>query len=71
MEKKYWLINVAGKHGYSFVVCGELEDADVAIDAALEAELFNYEEDAYYATAEEADENDIKQFTEWKCCHEV
>ena len=35
-----------------------------SIEAASEANLFNDEEDADYATAEEASEYDIKHFTE-------
>lgn len=71
MEKKYWLINVVGNHGYSFMVCGELEDEDEAIDAAFDEDLFESADDANYATAEEADENDIKHFTEGGYCYEI
>ena len=71
MEKKYWLINVLGKDGYSFMVSGELENEDIALDAAFQADLFESRDDADSAIADEADENDIKQFNEWGCCYEV
>ena len=64
MEKSYWLINVSGRHGYSMVVHGEIDDDYEAIETASKANLFNDEEDADYATAEEASEYDIKHFTE-------
>lgn len=56
MEKSYWLINVSGRHGYSMMVHGEIDDDYEAIEAASEANLFN--------DAEEASEYDIKHFTE-------
>ena len=64
MEKSYWLINVIGRYGYSMMVHGEIDDYYEAIEAASKANLFNDEEDADYATAEEASEYDIKHFTE-------
>ena len=64
MEKSYWLINVSGRHGYSVMIHGEINDDYEAIEATSEANLFNDEEDADYATAEEASEYDIKRFTE-------
>ena len=64
MEKSYWLINVLGKHGYSMMVHGEIDDDCEAIEAASKANLFNDEEDADYAVAEEASEYDIKHFAE-------
>ena len=64
MEKSYWLINVSGRHGYSVMIHGEIGDDYEAIEATSEANLFNDEEDADYATAEEASEYDIKRFTE-------
>jgi len=53
------------------MVHGELENEEIALDAAFKADLFENRDDADGAIAEEADENDIKQFSEWKCCHEV
>ena len=71
MNKKYWLINVSGKHGYSMMVYCEAEDEDEAVEMAADANLFNDEEDAEYAYAEEASEYDIKHFTEFNMVKEI
>lgn len=71
MGKTYFLINVLGKDGYSFLVHGDFDSDEQAIDNAFEAGLFNDKADADCAIAEEADDNDIKQFTDWGCCYEL
>ena len=68
---QHYLINVPGKKGYSFMVCGKFSDEE-AIDRALAADLFNYEDDADYAEVDNlVDESDIKHFTECGCCHRL
>jgi hypothetical protein len=62
MNKKYFLINVLGKHGYSFMIHAAVNDEFAAINAAAENSLFNDEEDAEYAIAEEASDYDIEHF---------
>lgn len=64
MKKNYLLVNVFGKHGYSFMVYGpytENEESKV-IDICLEKDLFQDEEDAECANVVQADENDVKAF---------
>ena len=61
--KKHWLINVGGHNGYSMVVLCEAQDDEEAIYMADKADLFQDEEDAAYAFAEEADEQTIEHFT--------
>ena len=69
--KKYWLINVMGNEGYSMLVrCGAKTDSE-AIDIALDAGLFDNDGDWKIAVAEEADDNTIKHFKEWKLIHEL
>lgn len=62
MSKKYFLINVLGKHGYSFMTYADVKDEEEAIDLAADNGLFNEENDAEYATAEEASDYDIEHF---------
>ena len=67
-SKRIFSINVAGKHGYSFAVkCNATEEADV-VQMAKNAGLFQDDEDAFYATAEditdsEYDINGLKDCT--------
>lgn len=70
-KKKYWLINVAGKDGYSMVVHTSAKSIEEAIDIAADAKLFDSNDDARGAFGEEADEDTIKHFTEWKLVHEL
>lgn len=72
MEKKYYTINIPGKHGYSFMVCGNFEE-DEAVEKALSAGLFEgQEDDAEYAIVDGlVSQNDIDQFKNWGCCHEI
>lgn len=62
---KHFLINVPlRKHGYSFMVKTQDESIDelTVIDAALDAGLFEIDEDAMVAFAEEASQYDIDHF---------
>ena len=69
--KKYWLINVSGHNGYSLMIHAEVSTEEQAINAASDADLFDDSDDAKIATAEEADDNSIKQFKEWNMIHEI
>ena len=52
--KKIFSINVPGRHGYSFgVSCDSSYDEDSVIDLAYDNGLFQDEEDADYAFAED------------------
>lgn len=64
-KRNYLLVNVpAKKHGYTFCVCTEYteNEAEEVINACKAKDLFNDEEDAFYADVVEADENDLKYF---------
>lgn len=69
--KKYWLINVVGIDGYSMLVHCGAQTAEEAIDIALDADLFDSYDDWKISTAEEADDDTIKHFNEWKLTHEL
>lgn len=69
--KKYWLINVIGVVGYSFVVHCGAQTAEEVIDIARDADLFIDYDDWKIASAEEADDDTIKHFNEWECTHEL
>ena len=57
--KKVFSINVPGKHGYSFAVrCDTSYNEETVIDLAAENCLFEEDEDADYATAEDITESD-------------
>lgn len=71
MNKKYFLINVTGHHGYSFMVLCGAKDEDEAIELAAEENLFEDEEDVEYATCEEASEYDIIHFKKFDMIHEI
>lgn len=71
MEQEYYLINVIGKHGYSFVVHGYIKHEEDAIQQALDNDLFHDADDAEQAMAEVASEDDIKHFEEWDCVYEL
>lgn len=69
--KKIFSINVPGKHGYSFAVkCDATEEAD-AVQMAENAGLFQDDEDAFYAMAEDITDwdDDIEAFK--SCTYEV
>lgn len=69
--KKYWLINVLGKHGFSTMVHGEIDTEEQAINAALDNDLFQDVEDADYAFAEEADGYTIEHFNNLDAINEL
>jgi hypothetical protein len=71
MNKRYFLINVLGKHGYSFMIHAAVNDEYEAINLSAENGLFNDEEDAEYAIAEEASDYDIKHFEEEDMINEL
>lgn len=59
--KKVFLINVPGKHGYSFAVrCDTSYNEETVIEFAAENCLFEVDEDADYATAEDITESDYE-----------
>lgn len=74
MEKKfYYKIDVAGRHGYSFMVFStdELDECEV-IDIALRNGLFDDDDDADYAIVDDlVSDYDIKSFTNCGCCHQI
>lgn len=71
MKTNYFSINVPGKNGYSFAVCGNFEEWD-AIDKAIDAGLFKGQEaDADYAIVEELTKSEINQFKKFGCLHEI
>ena len=70
-SKRIFSINVAGRHGYSFAVkCDATEEAD-AVQMAENAGLFQDDEDAFYATAEDITDSsyDLEHFK--SCTHEI
>ena len=71
--KMIFLINVPGKHGYSFMVSGELKDIDEAIEAADINGLFEDDEDIEFAYGEEVtcDKESVNHFIEAGCLFEV
>lgn len=57
--KKIFSINVPGRHGYFFAVkCDTSYNEDTVIELANESALFDNDEDADYATAEDITESD-------------
>lgn len=71
MNKNYYLINVTGRNGYSFMVACGAKDEFEAIDMAAEANLFEDEDDADYAIAEEATQYDIDHFKKFGSIYEI
>lgn len=70
--KKIFSINVPGRHGYSFAVkCDTSYDEDSVISLAEENYLFEEDEDADYAIAEDItdSEYDIEAFK--NCTYEL
>ena len=64
-SEKFYLVNVPGKYGYSFMVNTALEDELDILTKCSEKELFNDEEDVNYASVSEADECDQEIFKEF------
>lgn len=73
MKKKYLLVNVFGSNGYSFVIYGEYDEnhESEVIDACLEHQLFQDEEDAEMCSVVEADSNDVKYFNSVGCVYDI
>ena len=71
IKKNYYLLNVPGKHGYSFMVLCDAKDEEEAISMAADAELFQDPEDADYCIAEEASESDIMHFAKFDNINEI
>lgn len=61
----FYLVNVPGKNGYSFMVKTTMEDESDILEKCSELDLFNDEEDAAYASVSEADEYDQEHFKEF------
>ena len=58
----YYLVNVSGKHEYSFMIKTVLEDESDILKKCSEMRLFDDEEDAAYASVSEADKSDLEHF---------
>ena len=58
----YYLVNVSGKHEYSFMVKTVLEDESDILRKCSEMRLFDDEEDVAYASVSEADKSDLEHF---------
>lgn len=71
IKKNYYLLNVPGKHGYSFMVLCDAKDEEEAISMAADAELFQDHEDADYCIAEEASESDIEHWMKYCTIEEI
>ena len=64
-SEKFYLVNVPGKYGYSFMVNTALEDESDILTKCFEMNLFNDEDDVNYASVSEADEYDQEHFKEF------
>lgn len=62
---KFYLVNVSGKNGYSFMVKTEMEDESDILEKCSELDLFDCEEDVNYAFVSEADKYDQDHFKEY------
>lgn len=71
IKKNYYLLNVPGKHGYSFMVLCDAKDEEEAVSMAADAELFQDLEDADYCIAEEASESDIEHWMKYCTIEEI
>lgn len=70
--KKIFSINVPGRHGYSFAVkCDTSYDEDSVIDLAAENFLFEEDEDADYATAEDITDSEYDIDALKNCTYEI
>lgn len=69
--KRIFSINISGRNGYSFAVKCETTNEDEAIEMALDAGLFEDDEDAQYAIAEDITDYpyDVEHFK--SCTHEI
>ena len=64
-SEKFYLVNVPGQHGYSFMVKTVMEDESDILTKCFEMNLFNDEDDVNYASVSEADEYDQEHFKEF------
>ena len=64
-SEKFYLVNVPGKYGYSFMVKTALEGESDILEKCSEKELFNDEDDVTYASVSEADEHDQEFFEQF------
>ena len=64
-DNNFYLVNVPGKYGYSFMVNTALEDESDILTKCSEKELFNDDEDVNYASVSEADKYDREHFKEF------
>jgi len=70
--KKIFSINVPGRHGYSFAVrCDSSYDEDTVIALADENRLFEDDEDADYAIAEDITESEYSINAFKNCTYEL
>ena len=65
LSENFYLVNVPGKHGYSFMVKTILEDESDILEKCSELDLFNDEDDVTYASVSEADKYDREHFKEF------
>lgn len=69
---KNWIINVSGRHGYSFMVETDIENDSEVICAAKKANLFEDAEDADYAFADDlVSQYDIDHFKKSNAYHKI
>ena len=74
MEKTYYMINVEGKNGYSFMVSSKRDDllSCQVLAGAQELGLFQDEDDEIGANVVVIDnEDDINHFKECGCLYEL
>lgn len=65
LSENFYLVNVPGKHGYSFMVKTTLEDEFDILEKCSELDLFNDEDDVTYASVSEADKYAQELFKEF------
>lgn len=71
--KHYYKVDVAGKHGYSFMVYSayELDECEV-ISLCLDADLFEDENDAPYAVVDDlVSVSDVEHFQKCECIFNI
>ena len=71
--KHYYKVDVAGKHGYSFMVYSAYELDEFEVTAlCLGADLFEDKNDAHYAVVDDlVSEYDIEHFTKCECVFNI
>lgn len=71
--KHYYMVNIPGHYGYSFMVesTDELDEVEV-IDKCADKNLFNDDSDKNYALVDDmVTDTDIDHFKKNNCCHNV